>query len=111
MATEDGVEREGEWEHGSALEDCDWTLKYADGRRYAGRLKEGAPHGAGVMKWASGESYAGAFAECRRAGRGIAVFADGSIYDGLWRHDHPALVGQGKLTRADGSIVFAEPHQ
>ena len=33
----------------------------------------------------------------------------GSVYDGLWRHDHPALVGQGKLTRADGSVVFAEP--
>ena len=61
------------------------------------------------MKWASGESYAGAFVEGKRAGRGIAVFADGSVYDGLWRHDHPALVGQGKLTRADGSVVFAEP--
>ncbi len=109
VATEDGVEREGEWDRGAALEDCDWTLKYDDGRRYAGLLKGGVPHGEGVMKWASGESYAGAFVEGKRAGRGIAVFADGSVYDGLWRHDHPALVGQGKLTRADGSVVFAEP--
>ena len=27
VATDDGVEREGEWDRGAALEDCDWTLK------------------------------------------------------------------------------------
>ena len=92
VATEDGVEREGEWDRGAALEDCDWALKYDDGGApgRSGRppaRRRGHEVGLGIT--------AGGVAG-RRAGRGIAVF-------GTWvndvAHDHPAL-GAGASSHA-----------
>lgn len=64
---------------------------------WAGKCKEGRPHGYGVCKYANGAVYTGEWEDGMRSGHGVCVFANGEQYDGLWEKDHVSLRGMGTL--------------
>ena len=59
---------------------------------YAGELRAGRKHGAGIKTWPSGDRYEGQFAEDKKAGKGTYIWGSGSAspgerYSGDWRDD------------------------
>ena len=88
MTTPGGDEFDGTFKGGAFDEAETWTVKYADGRRFFGRLKDGVPTGSGgIMKYADGDVYEGSFRDGLRSGRGRLLRGDGSTRSGDWRCD------------------------
>ena len=69
--------------------DAAFTVTYADGRRYGGRVKDGVPSGShGMMKYADGSFYEGDFADGLRSGKGTLFEGpDLAPRTGDWRCD------------------------
>ena len=99
------------------------VLTWADGRRYEGEVRDGAPHGQGVLsmpdgtccggEWRDGlqhgqgfdtwpdgtPRYAGGFLKGLWHGQGVLTWQDGTRYEGEFRGD---LHGHGVMTLSDG---------
>ncbi|MBE6708898.1 MAG: hypothetical protein E7578_06625 [Ruminococcaceae bacterium] len=71
---------------------------------YTGYMKDGIPHGKGVMTWDSGDCYDGNFVDGARNGYGVYTWASGKRYEGNFvdnmRH------GEGTYYDADGSVIY-----
>ncbi len=63
---------------------------------YHGDLKNGKPHGTGVLVYPSGTVYEGEFNDGARCGSGVWEHPDGPQYSGTWLEDR--YHGWGKLT-------------
>ncbi|KAH8095343.1 hypothetical protein JL720_2638 [Aureococcus anophagefferens] len=86
--TREGDELDGFFVQGAPDWAARWTVRYADGRRYSGALRDGVPSGAaGMMRYADGAVYEGCFADGLRSGRGVLHGADGATVAGEWRCD------------------------
>ena len=77
-----------------------------DGEMFAGRLKDGEPHGdEGVMTWPwpDGRRCEGEFQEGKPHGHATMHYPDGTVYRGGFRNGE--RYGHGKETRPDGSTI------
>ena len=75
------------------------TLTYDNGARYHGQLRNGKPHGHGVLTWANGNRYEGDFVDGARTGRGVYTWANGDRYEGDFVDG--AVTGRGVVTWGD----------
>jgi len=75
------------------------TVKYNDGRRYEGEMKDFKPHGTGVLTLPDGRVHRGEFADCVPHGPGELTFPDGIALSGTWHEGKPH--GRMKLTTKD----------
>ncbi|KAJ8606917.1 hypothetical protein CTAYLR_008622 [Chrysophaeum taylorii] len=94
LTTVDGDVYEGLFRRGEMLDDdaVVWAVRYADGRKYAGKLKDGLPSGEGVLRYEDASVYQGSFLDGLRSGKG--TFVEGEItLEGEWRCD--GFVGGG----------------
>ena len=67
---------------------------------YVGKLKNGKPHGKGILKYTNGSRYVGEFEEGKYQGQGMLTCCDSSTYEGEWEDNH--MHGRGKLIVEDG---------
>ena len=59
-----------------------------DERRYRGQMKDGQPHGRGIMEWSnSKERYDGQWRKGERHGQGKYINFIGWSYEGQWQND------------------------
>ncbi len=49
---------------------------------YSGEIKDGKPHGKGILTYEDGEKYSGDWINGMREGKGTLIYIDGSKYDG-----------------------------
>ena len=71
------------------------------GRRYQGDLRNGLPHGNGVMTFLGDNYYVGKFSDGEPHGQGEMFFRDGSTYKGNFVGGD--FQGEGTRTSPDGS--------
>lgn len=76
-----------------------YDKKFDDGSYYVGQLKDGVPHGQGVMRWPDGGGYEGEWRSGNREGGGRATWPDGRTFSGSWEHNEPQ---RGRWTIRDG---------
>lgn len=71
---------------------------------YSGELKNGLPHGTGILAYSSGVSFEGEFVEGKLTGFGFWRHPNGSRYEGEWQnncyHGHGTLTIPGHYTYA-----------
>ena len=67
---------------------------------YVGKLKNGKPHGKGILKYTNGSRYVGEFEEGKYQGQGMLTCCDSTTYEGEWEDNH--MHGRGKLIVEDG---------
>jgi len=77
------------------------TMRYADGRVYSGRWKDGQWDGHGKTHYPNGDSYEGDYETDQRHGIGIYKWRDGRIFQGNFRNDQRN--GHGVYKWPDGS--------
>jgi len=66
------------------------TINYIEGDKYVGELKNGKPHGMGMVIWAEGTGivWYGEWADGKRDGYGIYIYGNGSEFNkGIWKHN------------------------
>ena len=66
------------------------TINYIEGDKYVGELKNGKPHGKGMVIWAEGFGivWYGEWADGKRDGYGIYIYGNGSEFSkGKWKHN------------------------
>ncbi|MBX3325206.1 MAG: hypothetical protein U0223_12060 [Nitrospira sp.] len=63
--------------------------RFDDGADYVGQLKDGVPHGHGVMRWPDGRVYEGEWQSGNREGQGRARWPDGRHFSGSWEKNEP----------------------
>ena len=66
---------------------------------YVGKLKNGKPHGKGILKYTNGSRYVGEFEEGKYQGQGMLTCCDSSTYEGEWEDNH--MHGRGRLIIGD----------
>ena len=66
---------------------CSNRVELGNGQAFEGRLKQGKPHGRGMMFYPNGDRFEGHFDLGARMGRGTLFKADGSLYSGFWVRD------------------------
>lgn len=76
--------------------------KYPNGNYYEGKMKEGEPHGIGIMIFANGDIYKGEWYEGMCHGTGNMVYKNGNIYEGQWQVNN--AYGHGIMKYANGNI-------
>jgi len=74
---------------------------FDDGAQYEGQMKDGVPHGRGVMKWPDGGQYDGEWRSGNRDGQGTMKWPDGRQFAGSWTRNEPNS-GSGIWTLRDG---------
>lgn len=72
---------------------------------YEGEIKDGVPHGFGVMTYRNGATYAGQWTRGRKQGLGVWRTSNGARYEGEWVGE--AYQGAGVFWNADGSVEAA----
>ena len=77
------------------------TMKYADGRVYTGKWKNGQWDGHGSTTYPNGDSYEGDYEGDQRHGIGVYNWKDGRIFQGNFRNDQRN--GHGVYKWPDGS--------
>ena len=85
---------------------CVGEVKFPNGEKYVGELKEGQPHGQGTFIWPNGEKYVGEWQNGQRNGHGRFFWPDGDKYVGQFRNNKKH--GQGTLTYANGRQYVGE---
>jgi len=85
---------------------CVGEVKFPNGEKYVGELKEGQPHGQGTFIWPNGEKYVGQWQNGQRNGQGRFFWPDGDKYVGQFRNNKKH--GQGTLTYANGRQYVGE---
>ena len=63
------------------------TLKFPDGSKYVGEVKNGKRHGQGTYTGTNGEIYVGEWKKSKRHGRGTYTHADGTVEVGIYKKD------------------------
>lgn len=86
--------------------DCVGEVKFPNGEKYVGEVKDGQPNGHGTFTWPNGEKYVGEWKEGRRNGQGRFFWPDGAKYVGEFRNDKKQ--GQGTMTFANGRKYVGE---
>ena len=81
-------------------------IKYKNGGRYDGELKEGVRNGYGVYQYARGRRYVGFWSENKREGRGVFYYPGGANYSGDFQDNLPH--GFGVFTWPDGVKFVGE---
>ena len=66
---------------------------------YVGKLKNGKPHGKGILKYTNGSRYVGEFEEGKYQGQGMLTCCDSTTYEGEWEDNH--MHGRGRLIIGD----------
>ena len=61
-------------------------LKFPDGSKYVGEVKNGIPHGRGTYTWADGNKYVGEWKDSKQHGQGTYTYADGTVEKGIWEN-------------------------
>ena len=56
-------------------------------KEYVGELKDGLPHGQGVITYNNGDKYVGEFKDGELDGQGTYTFEDGKVLKGTWKDD------------------------
>lgn len=85
---------------------CVGEVRFPNGERYVGELKDGQPHGRGTFIWPNGEKYVGEWRDGQRNGFGRFFWPDGDKYVGQFRNNKKH--GQGTLTFANGRQYVGE---
>ena len=85
---------------------CVGAVKFPNGEKYVGELKDGQPHGQGTFIWPNGEKYVGEWRNGQRNGHGRFFWPDGDKYVGQFRNNKKH--GQGTLTYANGRQYVGE---
>jgi hypothetical protein len=83
------------------------SVTFQNGDQYTGELKNGIPHGRGVMIYPPNDpralkKYEGDFNNGMRHGNGSMTFANGSVYTGQFEMDH--INGAGKMLYPNGRV-------
>ena len=76
------------------------VMESPEGGRYEGEVRNGHPHGEGVMESPEGVIYEGEWIRGDPYGRGVMTWPDGRRYEGEFRIGDPH--GQGVMTWPDG---------
>ena len=77
-----------------------YELTLVEGGVYIGKLKNGKPHGKGILKYHDGSKYVGEFEDGKCKGQGILTCQKDSTYEGEWMDNN--MHGRGKLIVEDG---------
>ena len=77
------------------------TKTFDDGTKYEGQMRDGTPHGHGVMSSPDGGHYDGAWRSGSRDGQGMASWPDGRQFSGSWANNMPH---RGTWTLPDGRV-------
>ena len=75
-------------------------------KHYTGDLKDGVPHGKGVMNYPDGGTYDGSFVDGKQQGKGKYVWPNGDVYEGDWLNDK--VSGKGTMKYANGDVYEGE---
>ena len=92
---------------------CSNRVELGNGQAFEGRLKQGKPHGRGMMFYPNGDRFEGHFDLGARTGRGTLFKADGSLYSGFWVRDrlNGAVEWRDRAGNTfQGSLVNEKPH-
>jgi len=76
------------------------TVKYDNGAKYQGQLRNGKPHGYGTHSWPNGDRYIGDWIDDQRNGHGTYSWPNGDRYAGAWTDSKKT--GHGTYTWRDG---------
>ena len=87
-------------------DNCFANLKFKNGDKYVGEMRDGKRNGRGTLTWASGNIYVGEFKDDNINGQGTHIFTDGRKYVGEWKDNKTN--GQGSYTFPDGKIIVGE---
>lgn len=77
-----------------------YRVDFPDGSVYKGPLKNGVPHGEGLLQWPTGCTYKGGFSNGLFNGYGDFTLVDGYRYRGDWRSG--MMHGTGEVTWSNG---------
>ena len=83
---------------------CFGSIEAKNGNKYVGGLRNGIPHGSGVLNFANGNRHVGWFKDGQRDGRATVNFANGNKFIGEYKEDRRN--GQGTLFGPDGRIIY-----
>jgi hypothetical protein len=81
------------------------TIRYPNGNKYVGGVRQGRPHGHGTMIYATGVKYIGEWKDGKKHGWGILA-GEGSKYVGEWQDGQKT--GLWGVTYADGTKYAGE---
>lgn len=70
------------------------TIKYTNGNRYEGDVKNGHRHGYGVYYYHNGDRYEGWWENNEKSGVGTFYYKDGSLYVGQWEGNEKNGLGR-----------------
>lgn len=89
------------------------VLQYASSdkkkrQKYEGEFSNGFPHGKGTMIWVVGDKYVGEWKNGKMHGNGKHTYADGKTYEGAYKNDQPNGPGIMKWTHQAGTFERAE---
>ncbi len=85
---------------------CQGTITFAKGGKYAGEFQDDKRHGRGIYTYANGDKYIGAFRDDKRNGHGTFMFASGSKYVGEFLNGD--YHGYGTFTYTSGNKYEGE---
>lgn len=85
---------------------CVGEVRFPNGEKYVGEIRDGQPNGQGAFIWPNGERYVGGWKDGQRNGQGTFVWPDGAKYAGEFRNNKKH--GQGTLTYANGRKYIGE---
>jgi hypothetical protein len=74
--------------------------------KYEGEIKNGKPHGKGILKKSNGDMYTGEFRDGYFHGQGTLTFLSGTVYLGEFKHDE--WDGYGIYNKVDGTKYCGE---
>lgn len=92
----------GAEEGAQAVQAADW-VRYPDGGRYRGPLRDDQRHGRGYYRYPSGDQYLGDWENDKKQGQGRYVWSSGNYYEGGWANG--LQQGHGLVIHADGALI------
>ena len=91
---------------GGNRHNCQGTLTFTNGSKYAGEFKDGKANGQGTATFVNGNKYVGEWKDDFFDGQGTFTFTDGRKYVGEWKDNKNN--GQGTATFANGNKYVGE---
>ena len=85
-----------------AIKEGKKIIKYNNGDKYIGFLKNGNKEGEGKMKYINGDIYVGNWKKNLREGEGKMEYINGDIYIGNWKNN--LREGEGKIIDKDKNV-------